>query len=137
MICNHPNPERERAGGLIAPPSLIFLLLAAMAFTCGCNRPLWEKKSAERQERIHKHVCWYAKHDAAGKERLDTMSNRMEKHRCAHEEHLEKTRSLVRREMESDRRRWCEERPKRRAFARREWCGDPDSIPGTWAKMMY
>lgn len=137
MSSNDPNFQHERAGSLVALQPVAFVVVAAMALTLGCNRPMWEKDTADRQARIHKHVDWYAKHDAAGKERLHAMSNRIEKHRRYHEEHLDRTRALVRREMEADERRWHDERPRRRAFARRQWYGDPDTIPATWAKMVY
>lgn len=116
---------------------LLLVALGSMELVTGCNRPAWEKKSAQRREAVRHHVCWYKVHDAAGKERLGVTFGRIRKARCYHEEHLETTADLARREMEYDERRWCEDRPKRRAFARRQWCGNPDTIPDTWAKMVY
>ena len=117
--------------------SPIFTLALGAMVLGGCNRPVWEKKSEERGARVHNKLSRYAKHDADGSERMEKTFNLMSQRRGYHEEHLEKTSSLVRKEMESDSRRWSEERPKRRAFARRQWCGNPDTIPGTWAKMVY
>ena len=117
--------------------TLISLALGAIALAGGCNRPAWERKSEERRARLHHHVSWFAEHDATGTDRMETTFHRIRQCRCYHEEHLDKTSSLVRKEMEADERRWCEERPKRRAFARRQWFGNPDTIPGTWAKMVY
>lgn len=54
-----------------------------------------------------------------------------------HEDHLARTEKLVQREVESDITRWSEERPKRRAFTSRYLRGKPETIPATWAKMVY
>lgn len=54
-----------------------------------------------------------------------------------HEDHLARTGDMVQREVESDITRWSEERPKRRAFASRYFRGNPETIPATWAKMVY
>ncbi len=105
--------------------------------TTSCNRPAWEAGKAERMQKIDKKLCLIQKREASRPERLNRLEARIQKSRCYHAEHLESTRALVHREWESDKTRWCEECDKRREFARRQWCGKPDTIPATWAKIVY
>ncbi len=117
--------------------TLISLALGALALAGGCNRPVWDQKSEERMANIHNHASWYTDYNAAGSERMESTAGLIRKRRSYHEEHLEQTSDMVRKEMESDENRWHDEQPKRRAFARQQWRGNPDTIPSTWAKMVY
>lgn len=115
-----------------------FLPIAGLVLSCtACNRPVWEEKSATRRQAIHDEVCRFRDHEAAGKERLAHTGRRIHKMHCYHKEHLKSTTEFVRGEIDSDQRRWCEEREKRRAFARRYFRDQPDTIPHTWARMVY
>jgi hypothetical protein len=118
------------------------LFLATVAtlpllFSAGCNHALWETKKERRVNRIHTLSCRYAKHDAEGKDRIHRTLGRASTHCEYHKEHLAKTSALVEREIESDERRWREEAPKRRAFVHWQWQAHPETIPSTWAKMVY
>jgi hypothetical protein len=117
--------------------ALISFAVGAVAFAGACNRLTWERKSEDRRARIHHHVSRFAEHDATGTVRMESTFNRMRQRRCYHKDHLEQTSALVRKEMESDERRWGDERSHRRAFAHRQWNGHPDTIPNTWARMVY
>jgi hypothetical protein len=114
---------------------LILLALGTIVLS-GCNRPVCETKSADRRTHIHSTWSRFAERDAAGTERMGMTFNLMRQRRSYHQEHLEKTSALVRKEMKADEVRWREERAKRRAFAYDQWHGDPDAIPGTWARIV-
>jgi len=114
--------------------SLGTLLLIAMT---GCNHSLWEPKKELRQNRIHTLSCRYARHDAEGTERIHRTLGRTSRLCAYHKEHLAKTSALVEREIESDKRRWHDEEPKRRAFIHQQWRAHPETMPKTWAKMVY
>jgi hypothetical protein len=92
--------------------------------------------SPAKHRMVHKLPCILFLPMAA-LERIERTVGRMREARQNRCEHLEKTADFVHKELGNDRRRWCEERPKRRAFAYDKWHGRPETIPNTWARMVY
>jgi len=114
--------------------ALASLIVAAVV---GCSDARWKEANAVRQARITEELHWYSAHDAAGPERIaETMGFAREqaKHRA---ENLEYTIRLARQMHERDVQRWRDEAPKREAALRQLWNGHPETIPDTWASMVY
>jgi len=103
----------------------------------GCNDAKWREASAARQERIKQVASWYAAHDAAGSERIEEtlkIDRELAEHRA---DHLEYTIDLIHRGYERDVRRWHDQGPRRDAALRKLWNAHPETIPDTWARMVY
>jgi hypothetical protein len=111
--------------------------LGGLCLFTACHRPAWEAAKDERMQKIDDKRCLIQNRETSRPERLEWMKKRIHRSHCYNVEHLESARALVHREWESDKTRWCEERCKRRAFARDQWYGNPEKIPDTWAKMVY
>ena len=115
-----------------------YVTLWTIVLPCiGCNTPRWEAGKHARSEKMHNTASKFRQHEAGGPERIDRTVVTIGKSRAYHEDHLVRTSKLVHSEWEYDKTRWVEERSKRRAFAGRYWHGKPDTIPATWAKMIY
>ena len=102
-----------------------------------CNTRRWEAGKEIRTEKVNRTASYFQDREAEGPERIDRTMQTIEHSQMYHEDHLARTGKLVRTEWDSDKKRWSEERPKRRAFASRYWHAKPETIPTTWAKMVY
>jgi hypothetical protein len=118
--------------------TVLFIGAAIVAMTAaGCNDARWKEASAVRHARIAEELRRYSAYDAAGPERIkETMEidRKVSEHRA---ENLEYTTELIRRLHERDVRRWVDEAPDREAMLRELWAGSPETIPDTWARMVY
>ena len=120
----------------VETPLFIGTTIAVMTFV-GCNDARWRDASAVRQTRITEGLKQYSAHDAAGPERIKEtleIDRRMAKH---HSDNLDYTTDLFRRLHERDVRRWYDEAPDREAMLRELWNAHPETIPDTWARMVY
>jgi hypothetical protein len=116
----------------------LFVGVAIVVMTAaGCNDARWKEVGAVRRARIAAELKRYSDREAAGPERIkETMEidRRLAEHSA---ENLEWTTELIRRSHERDVRRWHDEAPDREAMLRGQWNGHPETIPDTWARMVY
>lgn len=108
-----------------------------MVLPLGCHTARWEAKKQQRTEKIDREVSRYVAYDLAGEERMHRTLGTAERSYHRHQESLQRTSARVEREMESDVKRWHEEIPKRRKYVRGQWETRSESIPRTWALMVY
>ncbi len=104
---------------------------------CGCGSPRFQQKQEKRDERIAYHLNAYAAHETEG---MDRVHQTLDLHARLNEQraqHLTFTCGMVRDQYENDVRRWNVNRTRRRESIRAIFHGRPDSIPDTWAKMVY
>ena len=108
-----------------------------VAILPGCHCPGWESRSEARLTHAHKVWSDYKEYDAAGRDRLERMSARIERGLEARDEKLQRNANRLVKAYESRTQNWYADRPYRRAFAWRQWCGKPEKRCPTWEKMVY
>lgn len=112
-------------------------IAAALSLSGGCQSPGWEQSKETRTQEMRNTTSYFVEHERQGPDRINRTMGSIERSHEYHVDHLARTGDVVRSEWEYDKTRWTEERPKRRAFASRYWHGKPETIPSTWAKMVY
>lgn len=124
------------AGWLVR--SLTYTLSASLLLSgLACQRLAWEAGKERRWESFDRTAGYFRRREAEGPERLERSRATIRKSQAYHEDHLQRTSTMVKNEWEGDKTRWVEEQPKRREFASRYWRGKPETIPTTWAKLVY
>lgn len=122
---------RIKPANLLRPAAILLLGM------CGCQPKLWHEKTDARREHRHKLVSNYARYDIEGIERIDRSLKNAETLCQYHQDHLVRTADFIENKFASDQQRWRDEQPRRRSFIRRQFHGAPETIPATWAKMVY
>lgn len=108
-------------------------------FCCaGCNRCAYDLATRQREQRIHKLTCDYAKFDAGGPERIGKLRETYCRSESLRPRHLARLQFLIDERCRTDDYNWHGEGAcKREAYLRNMAHGRPEAIPTTFGKMFY
>ncbi len=112
-------------------------VVIALSAGVGCNEARWREANTERQARIKKMATAYAAREAEGPERVRATIEMDRELATQRKACLQRTLDMVRQDWDRDITRWGDEAPHRAAALREIWDGHPETIPDTWARMVY
>ncbi|MEK6800095.1 MAG: hypothetical protein AABZ12_14115 [Planctomycetota bacterium] len=139
--------EPGATGGLSAgapPPAatrlravLLLALALGLTTTSACTDPKFREAQAVRGARVKHQLDAYAKHDAAGKERIADLLRRAEQAERDRRNQLADASAKMTRQYQTELRRWSEEEKKRQARLKDILNGSPKDIPKTSVRIVY
>jgi hypothetical protein len=114
------------------------LALASLAIVLSsCQDPAYQTERERRDAYIERNLEQYWSREQVSPANVEAIVKRFDEWNKRHDEYLKKMLKKTNERFESDNRRWFEEQSRREEEILEQLKGDPESIPGTWGRMVY